>query len=68
MLLGSDTTTARYLTPTQSRTQFSLWAVMAAPLLIGANPSRMSAFDLQTYANKEVIAVNQDVLGVQVSF
>ena len=65
MLLGSNPKTARFLTPTQSRTQFSMWAVMAAPLLIGADPAKLSAFDLQTYTNDEVIRVSQDTLGVQ---
>ncbi len=43
-----------YNTPDQARTQFSLWAVMAAPLLIGSNVLNMSAYDLQTYTNAEV--------------
>ena len=43
--------------------QFSLWAVMAAPLLIGSNVLNMSAWDYQTYTNAEVIAIDQDSLG-----
>jgi hypothetical protein len=43
--------------------QFSLWAIMAAPLLIGSNVLGMSAWDLETYTNTEVIAVDQDSLG-----
>jgi len=35
MLLGSDPTAPAHLTPRQVQAQFSLWAVMAAPLLIG---------------------------------
>lgn len=42
-----------------------MWSIMAAPLLISANVRNMSAFNLATYKNKEVIAVNQDVLGKQ---
>jgi alpha-galactosidase len=49
----------------QSRTQFSMWAVMASPLLIGANIFNMSAYTLETYSNAEVIAVDQDPLGQQ---
>ena len=52
-------------TPQQSRTQFSLWAVMAAPLLIGSNMLHMNAFDVETYTNQEVISVDQDPLGIQ---
>ena len=49
----------------QSRTQFSLWAVMAAPLLIGSNILSLSPWDLETYSNSEVIVVDQDPLGRQ---
>ena len=34
-LLGSTPGAALHLTPTQSRMQFSLWSVMAAPLILG---------------------------------
>jgi alpha-galactosidase len=65
MLIGSDSSTAAHLTPTQSRTMFSLWSVMAAPLLIGSNIRKLNTWDLQTYSNEEVIAVDQDHAGRQ---
>ena len=49
----------------QSRAQFSMWAVMASPLLISGSVLRMSNYTLATYANPDVIAVNQDVMGCQ---
>lgn len=64
-LIGSTEGSAVTLSKTQSRTQFSLWAMMAAPLSIGSNILGMSAYDLETYKNTEVIAVDQDVLGKQ---
>ena len=64
MLVGTSTG-AVTLTPTQSRTQFDLWCVLAAPLLLGTNPSRMNAWDLETYGDTEVIAIDQDPLGKQ---
>jgi len=64
-LLGSTPGSARVLAPHQVRTQFSLWAVMAAPLMIGSNIRAIGASDLDTYTNAEVIAVDQDPLGVQ---
>jgi len=64
MLLGSSGSVMT-LTQARSRTQFSIWAILMAPLLIGAHPARLSAFDLETYSNAEVIAVNQDPLGRQ---
>jgi hypothetical protein len=54
MLLGSSPGAAFTVTPTQSRTQFSLWSVMSAPLLIGASVLHMTPFDLETYSNAEV--------------
>jgi len=65
MLIGSSTQTAAHLTPVQSRTMFSQWAVMAAPLLIGSNIRSLNEWDLETFSNAEVIAVDQDLLGKQ---
>jgi len=49
----------------QSRAQFSMWAVLAAPLLISGSVLNMSQYVLDTYLNKDVIAVSQDPLGKQ---
>lgn len=65
MLLGSSTASTRSLTKTHSRSQFSLWSVLMAPLLVGANLRELNAFDIETYTNSEVIAVNQDGLSKQ---
>lgn len=62
MLIGSGYFT---ITEEQGRTQFSMWAVMSSPLLIGSNLLNLSAYTLETYSNTEVIAVNQDPLGRQ---
>lgn len=59
MLVGSSPGAAVHNTEDQARTQFSLWSVMAAPLLIGSNILNLSTFDLETYTNQEVIAVDQ---------
>jgi alpha-galactosidase len=52
------------LTPTEERTTFSLWSVMAAPLLAGADVRRLSARTREAYVNSEVIAVDQDPVGI----
>jgi hypothetical protein len=52
-------TTAEYVT------HFSLWAISKSPLLIGCDVTKMSADTLSILTNPEVIAVNQDPLGVQ---
>nr|WP_225955402.1 NPCBM/NEW2 domain-containing protein [Kibdelosporangium phytohabitans] len=53
------------MTATEYRSHFSLWAMMAAPLLIGADLRRISPENLDILRNKEVIALDQDRLGAQ---
>jgi len=49
----------------QTRAQFTMWAVLAAPLLISGTVLNMTRETLETYSNREVIAVNQDPSGRQ---
>ena len=49
----------------QYRTQMSLWAILAAPLLAGNDLSNMDGVTKSILMNKEVIAIDQDGLGVQ---
>ena len=42
-----------------------MWALMKAPLLINADLTKMTEATWTTLSNEEVIAVNQDALGVQ---
>ncbi|KAM0878991.1 hypothetical protein ACQ4PT_034528 [Festuca glaucescens] len=44
---------------------FSIWAISKAPLIIGCDVRHMSQNTYDILANKEVIAVNQDRLGIQ---
>ncbi|SED33445.1 alpha-galactosidase [Amycolatopsis tolypomycina] len=53
------------MTTTEYRTHFSLWAMMAAPLLIGSDLRKVSADDFATLKNTDVIALDQDPLGRQ---
>ncbi|WP_443043881.1 NPCBM/NEW2 domain-containing protein [Streptomyces sp. NBC_00322] len=53
------------MTDTEYRTHFSLWAQMAAPLLIGSDLRSASAATLAILKNTDVIAVDQDSLGRQ---
>ncbi|MEU4496575.1 NPCBM/NEW2 domain-containing protein [Streptomyces sp. NPDC023998] len=53
------------MTDTEYRTHFSLWAQMAAPLLIGSDLRSASASTLAILKNTDVIAVDQDSLGKQ---
>jgi alpha-galactosidase len=53
------------LTPAQNRSHFSLWAMLASPLIAGNDLRSMSEDTKSVLTNKEVIAVNQDVTGIQ---
>jgi len=53
------------MTTREYETHFSMWAMMAAPLLIGTDLRKASADTLRILSNAEVIAVDQDRLGVQ---
>jgi alpha-galactosidase len=53
------------MTPDQYRAHFSLWAILAAPLMAGNDLSMMSDETRRILTNREVIAVDQDRLGVQ---
>lgn len=52
-----------HLTPNEQMTHFSMWCMLDAPLLIGANIELLDDFTLQLITNEEVIAINQDALG-----
>ncbi|MFD8419409.1 NPCBM/NEW2 domain-containing protein [Streptomyces sp. NPDC059466] len=53
------------MTDTEYRSHFSLWSVMAAPLLIGSDLRKATPATFDILANKEVVAVDQDPLGKQ---
>ncbi|GGJ07598.1 alpha-galactosidase [Streptomyces brasiliensis] len=53
------------MTDTEYRSHFSMWSVMAAPLLIGSDLRKASQATFDILDNKEVIAVDQDPLGKQ---
>ena len=51
------------MTTEEYRTHFSMWAMFAAPLLVGTDVSNMSADTKAILLNRAVIAVDQDPLG-----
>jgi len=53
------------LTLEENKAHFSMWAMMAAPLLAGNDLRSMSKETLSILTNKQVIAINQDALGKQ---
>ncbi len=50
---------------TEDRAHFSLWAIMAAPLIAGNDLRNMSSGTKLILTNADVIAVDQDSLGLQ---
>ncbi|MBV9528855.1 alpha-galactosidase [Sphingomonas sp.] len=53
------------MTPTEYRSHFSLWAMMAAPLIAGNDIAHMDENTRSILLNSEVIAIDQDRLGAQ---
>ncbi|WP_372444729.1 NPCBM/NEW2 domain-containing protein [Streptomyces coffeae] len=53
------------MTDTEYRSHFSLWSIMAAPLLIGTDLRKATPETYEILGNSEVIAVDQDQLGKQ---
>lgn len=53
------------LTDVEYRAHFSLWALMAAPLIAGNDVANMSAATRAILLNHDVIGVNQDTRGEQ---
>jgi alpha-galactosidase len=53
------------LNDTEARAHFSLWCILAAPLMAGNDLRNMTPAIHDILTNKELIAVDQDPLGVQ---
>jgi len=53
------------LTPHEQLTHITLWSLLASPLLIGCDMTRLDDFTLSLLTNDEVLEVNQDPLGKQ---
>jgi alpha-galactosidase len=54
-----------HMTPDEWRTNFGLWAILAAPLIAGNDLANMTPETKSILMNREVIAVDQDPLGKQ---
>lgn len=55
----------RGLKPNEEEVHFGMWCIMSSPLLIGCDMNTIPDFSLKLLKNKELIALNQDVLGLQ---
>ncbi|MCQ2335073.1 MAG: glycoside hydrolase family 27 protein [Paludibacteraceae bacterium] len=53
------------MTVNEDRAHFSMWCMMAAPLILGNDIRTMSKATADIITNREMIAIDQDSLGVQ---
>jgi len=53
------------LSYSQNKIQMSAWAMLAAPLLLGNDPRNVNPTDTAIMQNERIIAMNQDVDGIQ---
>jgi alpha-galactosidase len=53
------------LTDDEARSQLALWAMMSAPLILSTDVAALSSASVSIVGNADVIAVDQDPLGVQ---
>lgn len=53
------------MTDAEDRSHFAMWSMLASPLIMGNDLRIASKETIKTLSNKEVIAVNQDKLGIQ---
>ncbi len=53
------------MTANEDRAHFSMWCMLASPLIAGNDLREMAKETIATLTDKEVIAINQDALGVQ---
>jgi len=51
------------LTPNEQMTHITLWALQAAPMLIGADMANIDQWTVDLLGSREVLAINQDPLG-----
>lgn len=53
------------MTVNEDRAHFSMWCMLAAPLIAGNDLATMRDETREILTNREAIAINQDVLGIQ---
>jgi alpha-galactosidase len=53
------------MTQSEARAQLTMWAIVAAPLMLGSDPRQLSLASIRMLENRRVIAIDQDPLGRQ---
>ena len=63
--VGNSDNGAGPVTDVENQSHFSLWAIIASPLIAGNDLRNMSETTKAILTNKEIIAINQDAMGLQ---
>ncbi len=53
------------MTPGEDRAHFTMWCMMASPLIAGNDITKMSPQTKALLTNKSAIAIDQDTMGIQ---
>ena len=53
------------MTAAEAQAQMTMWAIVAAPLILGSDPRKLSPATIRMLTNPDVIAVDQDPLATQ---
>jgi len=53
------------MSPNEAQAQFTMWALLTAPMMLSVDPAVLSPLTLKMITNREAIAINQDPSGVQ---
>ena len=53
------------MTAAEAQAQLTMWAIVAAPLILGSDPRKLSDGTVRMLENPRVLAVDQDRLGIQ---
>ena len=53
------------MTRAEAQAQMTMWAMVAAPLMLGSDPRKLSSSSIRMLTNPDVIAIDQDPLVTQ---
>jgi hypothetical protein len=56
------------LTEAEQQLHFGMWSMLASPLLLGCDLTKIDSFTMSLITNDDIIALNQDRLGKQAAF
>lgn len=54
-----------HLTQDEQITHMTLWCILSSPIILGCDLTRLDDFTMSILTNDEILAINQDPLGIQ---